>query len=58
MKRLSGKLLIQTLEYSIEGLPNSFRGAFLHVSGLTYTYNNKAKPGERIIKVLINGIEL
>ena len=55
MKAVSGKILLKTLEYSIEGLPGSYKGSFLHVSGLTFKYNSNLPRGQRILEIIVNG---
>jgi hypothetical protein len=49
-----GKFLLRALEYSIEGLPASYKGSFLHVSGLTFKYNSNLAPGGRILEMKVN----
>lgn len=49
VKAVPGKFLLRALEYSIEGLPGSYKGSFLHVSGLNFKYNSNLLPGSRIL---------
>ena len=48
-----GKTVLEALEYGVSGVEH-VKGSFLQVSGLKYTYNPKAKPGERIVSVEID----
>jgi 2',3'-cyclic-nucleotide 2'-phosphodiesterase (5'-nucleotidase family) len=49
----TGKTIFEALEYGVSGVER-FKGSFLQVSGLKYTYNPKAAPGHRIISVEFN----
>jgi len=53
VKLLPGSAIIKMLEYAIKGLPHSFMGSFLLVSGIKYTYDLTKTP--RIQSVIWNG---
>lgn len=43
VKEVSGKVLLEILEYSVSGLPG-YAGCFLGVSGIRFTYDIKKVP--------------
>ena len=49
----TGETIQKALEYGVSGVER-FKGSFLQVSGLKYTYNPKAAPGHRIISVEVD----
>ncbi len=57
VKAVPGKILLKALEYSIEGLPISYKGSFLHVSGMTFKYNSNLPNGSRIVEMKISGYD-
>jgi 5'-nucleotidase len=54
MAEMDGKTLLKTLEHSIATYPDE-TGGFLQVSGISFTFNPEAEPGNRIISASING---
>ncbi len=44
VKLVPGSAIYKMLEYAVKGLPHSFMGSFLIVSGIKYTYDLKASP--------------
>lgn len=53
VKLLPGSAIIKMLEYAVKGLPHSFMGSFLLVSGIKYTYDLSKTP--RVQSVEWNG---
>jgi len=54
VKRVSGATIIEALKHSILNLPK-LDGRFAHVSGLSYVYDSREEPEERLVSV--QGIE-
>ena len=52
--KCTGKAIMEALEHGVSGVEN-LKGSFLQVSGMKYSYNPKAKVGNRITSVTING---
>lgn len=50
---ITGSALKEALEHSLRLYPEE-NGAFLHISGFTYTYDPRAEVGERIHSISIN----
>jgi hypothetical protein len=44
VKLVPGSAVIKMLEYAVKGLPHSFMGSFLLVSGVKYTYDLTKNP--------------
>ncbi len=44
VKLVPGSAVIKMLEYAVKGLPHSFMGSFLLVSGVKYTYDLTKTP--------------
>jgi len=53
VKLLPGSAIIKMLEYAVKGLPHSFMGSFLLISGIKYSYDLTKTP--RIQSVEWNG---
>ena len=51
---MKGSAIKAMLEHSVEYLPATF-GGFMDVSGLTFELNPKAKAGNRVSNVLVQG---
>ncbi|ERN54018.1 bifunctional metallophosphatase/5'-nucleotidase [Alkalihalophilus marmarensis] len=54
---LTGEEIIAALEHSVRVYPEE-NGGFLHVSGLTFTFNPIQPAGNRVDEVFVNGEEL
>ncbi|MFA9558136.1 5'-nucleotidase C-terminal domain-containing protein [Evansella sp. AB-rgal1] len=54
---LTGKHIMKSLEHSVRNYPDQ-NGGFLHVSGLTFTFDPSKPVGQRITEVLVDGKEL
>ncbi|MBQ7705662.1 MAG: bifunctional metallophosphatase/5'-nucleotidase [Selenomonadaceae bacterium] len=54
---ISGKVLRETLEHSVFGVPAAF-GGFLSVSGMTFTFDSSKPAGQRVEEIFINGVPL
>ena len=52
--RLKGQTIVDALELGVSSV-ESEHGRFLHVSGLSYTFDLSKPPGERIVEVLFGG---
>lgn len=55
--KVTGRDIQEALENSVSQIDRG-AGRFLQVSGLTYTYDPKAPPGQRVLEVKVNGISL
>ena len=44
VKQVPGGVLLEALEYSVSGLPASFAGCFLLVSGIKFTFDYRKTP--------------
>lgn len=55
--KVRGKRIKQAIEHGLAGLEQAL-GRFLHVSGLTVTYNSRLPAGKRIISVTHDGKEI
>lgn len=53
VKEVPGSVLLEALQFSCEGLPTSYSGKFLCVSGLKFTYDTSKKP--MVQKVTVRG---
>jgi hypothetical protein len=53
VKLIPGSAVIKMLEYAVKGLPHSFMGSFLLVSGVRYAYDLVKVP--RIQKAVVCG---
>jgi len=53
VKLIPGSAILKTLEYAVKGLPHSFMGSFLLVSGIKYSYDLTKTP--RVQSVEWNG---
>jgi hypothetical protein len=53
VKLVPGSAVIKMLEYAVKGLPHSFMGSFLLVSGVRYKYDLGKAP--RIQEVVVGG---
>ncbi len=53
VKLVPGSAIYKMLEYAVKGLPHSFMGSFLLVSGIKYTYDLTTTP--RVQTVEWNG---
>ncbi|NIZ40218.1 bifunctional UDP-sugar hydrolase/5'-nucleotidase [Entomospira entomophila] len=51
--KITGSNLKEALEHSLQLYPEE-NGAFLHISGFTYTFNPNAAVGERVKEIYIN----
>ncbi len=51
VKKIPGKVLLQALEVSLSGVPDSFVGGFLQISGIRLTYDYTKKPRIQSITV-------
>jgi 2',3'-cyclic-nucleotide 2'-phosphodiesterase (5'-nucleotidase family) len=51
---LPGKVLLEVLERSVGTYPREF-GGFLQVSGLTMVFDPSRPPGQRVVRVLVDG---
>lgn len=51
VKEIPGKDLLKALQYSVSGLPDSFSGCFLQVSGLKYSYDYRKNPRIQEVEV-------
>jgi len=49
---VEGSYIISALERGLRAYPNGVNGAFLHVSGLNFTFDASKPPGERVTEVL------
>ena len=49
-----GKVLVDVLERSVGVYPREF-GGFLQVSGLTVVFDPARPPGQRVVRVMVNG---
>ncbi|ADC51374.1 Protein ushA precursor (two S-layer domains, UDP-sugar hydrolase, 5'-nucleotidase) [Alkalihalophilus pseudofirmus OF4] len=54
---LTGEEILAALEHSVRVYPEE-NGGFLHVSGLTFTFNPAQPAGSRVEEVFVNGEEL
>lgn len=54
---LTGEQLEQALENSVSEVENE-KGRFLHVSGITFTYSLDKPAGNRVQRILVNGVTL
>ncbi len=52
--RMSGQLLLQTLEHGVSGVERG-EGRFPQVSGLTFTFDRRKPVGQRIISATLGG---
>ncbi len=53
---VTGAELKEILEHSVNQAPNE-SGGFLHVSGMTFTYDSNEEPGSRVIKMEVKDRE-
>lgn len=44
VKEVTGKIILEALEYSVSSLPDCFAGSFLLISGMRYTFDYRKKP--------------
>ncbi|SCY94424.1 5'-nucleotidase C-terminal domain-containing protein [Alkaliphilus peptidifermentans] len=51
---MTGEQLLKSLEYSVRLYPEQ-NGGFLHISGMTFTYDPSKPEGEKVVEVLIAG---
>ncbi len=57
MLEVPGKVLVEVLERSVATYPRE-SGGFLQVSGLTFAFDPARPPGQRVVRVLVNGTPL
>jgi len=54
---VSGETIKAALEHGVSRVEKS-SGRFLHVSGMTFSYDKNKPAGERIVEILVNGVAL
>ncbi|WP_179298676.1 5'-nucleotidase C-terminal domain-containing protein [Evansella halocellulosilytica] len=54
MIEVTGEDILQSAEHGVRLYPNE-NGGFLHVSGMSYTFDPSQPEGERIVELLIDG---
>jgi 5'-nucleotidase len=57
VKKITGETLLAVLEHSVSGYPAA-QGGFLHVSGLTFTFDPAQPVGSRVIEVIVGDKQL
>lgn len=57
LKKITGSDLVKVLENSVSGYPAT-QGAFLQVSGLTFSFEESKEAGNRVTDVKVNGNNL
>jgi len=54
MLEIPGQVLVEVLERSVGVYPREF-GGFLQVSGIAFFFDPTRPPGQRVVRVLVNG---